>query len=279
MAEIAIKIGSSAGYEDGDIVDAFSTRRIRAAHAEMLCHPWQQRPTKHGLRPGNHCQSWFDLTHQYRFERVHRNWVTRIEIATGVQEIFGRLPNAAGEAIDVDLFVRRRLAEVAPGGGPRRAMFGKLGREVWYGGTVDTSHARLNSVWQSIEAHTGISQDSDRKYQLWPFGRCDIREFLCVRTEAFEDSESDGLVRSAYGRRGCGVDWRALLPDLGATLSQALDHTVPIGRDIRESSGRCRHESAPQPLQSLASIVRSKSGADLPWHLSSVAFPELCEVL
>ncbi|MCY2967024.1 MAG: hypothetical protein NT069_25880, partial [Planctomycetota bacterium] len=139
MAEIAIKIGSSAVYGDGDIVDAFSTRRIRAAWAEMLCHPWRQRPTKHGLRPGNHCRDWFEATHQFRFDRVARNWVTRIEIATGVQEIFGQLPNAAGEAIDVDLFVCRRLAEVAPGGGPRRAMFGKLGREVWYGGTVDTS--------------------------------------------------------------------------------------------------------------------------------------------
>lgn len=39
MAELVLKIGDGANYEDRDVLAAFNRRRIRCCHAEMICRP------------------------------------------------------------------------------------------------------------------------------------------------------------------------------------------------------------------------------------------------
>lgn len=172
----------------------------------------------------------------------------------------------------VEEHVRRRLAT------NEHSVFGASGREIWYGGRIDLSDANLDSVWLSIASSIGKTGDEE-EFQLWPFGRLDIRNHLCVRVSEFSHAEAEGLVAPQFeldqngnpvgdpvAKRNIRVDWKAdLLDDLKVTEEQVRDKTVPIGRDIEIASNRFRYESKDQPVQADRSKLQSRSlGGRLP---------------
>jgi hypothetical protein len=146
MAEVLIKIGNGANYADGDIIAAFNRRCIRSVYAQAICHVKHEGPT--GRRSlTSLARDFREATHQYRFERIDADRVKRIEIATGLEEVFGR------ESIDVELFVRRRLRH------SRHSIFGSPGSEIWYGGRQDYNHDSLDAVWSKIAEKTDLTED------------------------------------------------------------------------------------------------------------------------
>lgn len=258
MADIILKIGSvgpDPAWQDGDCVCAFSDRRILCCHAEHICHPWKHSRTRDGLRPDGLPRQFHEITHQYRFERVSRTELKRVTIATGAEEILSGKPNAAGEAIDVEEFVTRRMREKAPDGGPRLAMFGLPGAEVWYGGTIDVSPAKVSAVWDAIEAQT---TNLRANHGLWPLGTLDKRHFLPLRLDAFDDATAEELHaaevemdpdgnEALLRRRKHRVQWRDVLSSVGVAEADVLDRN-------KETDGRGSQLSR-------AVIVRQKQKA------------------
>ena len=268
MAELALKIGDSSGYEDGDIVEAFNRRRIRCVHAEHICHVKDAGTTNGGLRSDGLAREFREACCQYRFERVSKREVQRVEIRTGdVQRFssldwvaegvlvphgvdFDSLPrrfneklgryerlycsceNDAGEYIDVEEYLAHQLRH------PQHAIFGAPGREVWYGGRTDTSNGRLDIVWRAIEAQ---SEHREADYTLWPIGREEAKHCLFISVDDFGEDERRRMTASEYNgegrdrrvirRRILHVDWRNL-PGLSAELKiDIADRSTPV--DVR----------------------------------------------
>ncbi|MCE9552378.1 MAG: hypothetical protein K8T91_03250 [Planctomycetes bacterium] len=225
MAELALKIGRGADYEEGDIVDAFNRLRIRRVHAEMICHVRHAGFTPQGLRPDGLARAMHEICLQYRFERVSRNEIERVEIASGERKQFSSLhwvsegwlrrqgierdqlprryndrlrryerlyaahPNAEGEYIEVEEYLAHQLRH------KQHAIFGRRGAEVWYGGREDVSDAKLDLVWQEIETRTPLREIDFRQ---WPAGGQDLRSFLFVAVDEFDDETLREWVTPLY---------------------------------------------------------------------------------
>jgi hypothetical protein len=243
MAELLLKIGDGANYEDGDILCAFNDRRIQLVHAEHICRVGKAG-TQNGnrLRPNDSLTRMFlEKTRQYRFERISRAEVKRVTIATGQQATFGPMAAAGGEHMHVQEHVDRLLRH------PRHAVFGEPGREIWYGGRTRHTHDALDAIWSEIEERTEYRRADHRR---WPAGEQDLVSHLLITVDDFSDADAAELVAplDAPGRkakRRHWVSWQAL---------QALEGQVP-----RIESRRARVDVRDVACFQRASVVRQKS--------------------
>lgn len=192
MADLVIKVGTVApdpAYQDGDILCAFSDRRIAQCHIEHICHPWKpQNRLNNSL-----CQFWLESVSQFRFDRVSLREVRRTRLADGSSDLLSDTPNASGEALDVSDFVNRRRREFAPDGGTRLPIFGSTDREVWYGGSINTSVSVLEKVWAEIASRTVLTRTN---YTKWPLSPIERRHFFAVSTADFTDMLAADFVSS-----------------------------------------------------------------------------------
>ena len=195
MASFALKIGpvgSVGSYDDGDIIEAINSRKIRWKHAEGICSVRHVGVGANGLRPaGTLAEHYLAETHQYRFVRVSRTETKRITLATGEEEIFGP------EYGDLALFIRRRLAH------SRHRIFGQPGAEVWYGGHKDFGHAAMDRVWAEIEHQTDKRAGDHTR---WPYSPLERQCFLILPVDDFSDAElreyKSSIMRTAKGAKG-----------------------------------------------------------------------------
>lgn len=206
MAELLLKVGAGSGFEDGDVICAFSRRRIRSSHAERICHRRRGEGGSGVLRPrGTLFEKWYELTHEFRNERVSPTEVLRTRLADGTIEVLGPKPNAKDEAIDVRLYLARRLAW------PTHRIFGTPGSEVWYSGRFSRARSVLDAVWAEITNETGITEGVD--WRLWHFGRLEIRHFLALRAEELTNKEAEDLVEPLYETQGGLWVWERSHPN------------------------------------------------------------------
>lgn len=191
MAELLVKVGKTAGYEDGDCLCAFNDRRIRFVHAQHICnHEWE-RFTSDGLRrTGGLAMRWLDRVRQYRFERVNRTQALRVETDSTVSVIRSEVVSFGNQLED---FIKRRVSH------PNHDVFGVAGREIWYGGNHAMDINTTNLLWADIQnqsAHDDTEGPCDycgQDHTLWPLGRLDLRDHLPVRVVNFNDRELAAL--------------------------------------------------------------------------------------
>lgn len=222
--QLALIVGAHPTYEDGDVLVAINRRRVRQVHSEHICHVKQMGFNSDGLRPvGCLAEKSREATHQYKFVRVGDS-VERHEIGTPNVEVFGP------EAIDVSLFLARRKVHA------RHAIFGNAGAEYWFGGQIDTSHARLDTVWNAIETD---SANREADFPNWPFTDKELRRFLIVDVDDFDDATAGQLTAEQWDetnpdqpvlvkKRVHTVAWRGLRDVIQADV---LDPAVSV--DIR----------------------------------------------
>lgn len=220
MVELVIKIGSVSAdpksYQDGDILAAFNSRRIRCVHAMHICHPVNAGGGGRAHRDSSHvARDFYELTHQYRFERISRTEAKRINLTTLEEVVFDdrlKIVNGENFATDVPLFIERRLKH------SQHAIFGTPGAEIWYGGKKDFSNAKLDLVWNAIEAKTAFREID---FSLWPAGTTDCQVHLFVTCDNFSDDEAENLTASEYNlkdpdnpvlvrKRSRYIDWRSI---------------------------------------------------------------------
>lgn len=274
MAEVLLKVGDGANYQDGDVLCAFNNRRIQAVHAAELCNPKHAQRLNGGLLMADSLAwYWMIESYQYRFVRISKTEVLRIDQHTGERERFGP------KHIDVRQFLRRRRQNA------NHSIFSDGPRVIWFGGKVNTSAATTSRIWQHIEQRSPFKRQQTR-FGLWPMGRLDIRHHLALRVDdltekqarsftepqfetddngAFvweletgergksdnEETEPDTrpgwrLVKVAKRRRR--IRWRELLGDLKRTETAVMDPSVEVGHTIEEN-GRTRYTSLTQRLQ------------------------------
>jgi len=229
MAEIILKVGTVSPdprhYQDGDVVQAFSRRRIRTAHAEMICHPVKTGFTAEGLRPGDTLgEVWQARVCQYRFQRVSWLEALRTDRVTGEVDAVGLRPDRDGRTIHIPQYMQHLR------GHPRHRIFGTIGRERWYGGVEDRSHAAMDAVWRAIEARTTLRE---RDHLQWPFSLRELSAFLVLPVEDFDDAlgldASLRLGEELIRKRRHNVFYAHLVD--GTTLRRIWDDRVPV--DLR----------------------------------------------
>ncbi len=189
MAELAIKVGAGANYLDGDIIAAFNSRRIRCVHAQHICHVKNAGGGVGVLRDNAHVvRDWLEHTQKYRFERVSRTEIKRVTLATLGEVLIDGTPKVVDgkmQHIDVALYVARRLAH------ERHKVFGTPGAEIWYGGQIDVSDAKMALVWNAIETKTAFREVD---FPLWPVGAKDLISHLFVTVDNFDEAVAADLV-------------------------------------------------------------------------------------
>lgn len=242
MGEIMIKVGSPQpdnpkATQDGDIVVAISDRYARCKAAERKCYIGLTLFSRDGLRVDGLSRIWREHTCEYRFERVGRDQVRRVNLRTGQTDIIGRTPNAAGEYMNVEAFIRRRVRH------HRHAVFGSPGAEVWYGGHTFTADADLTAAWEAIEA---FEQQPEPAQHRWRWGRMEVRRKLCCEVGPLTDAQAItyteslfGMVRMPWGdeeqrvrARNFDVPWRDFVSQMGTTVEDVQDVSKPI--EIRD---------------------------------------------
>ena len=249
MAELCLKVwtdpargeadrGPSGSYADGDIIDVVNDRRIGEVHASRICHVKDAGFTRDGLRPNTAlARDYRQSSSKYRFERISRTEVKRIDLATLDEEIFGLVPNAGGEQMDVPLFIKRRLEHV------RHAIFGAPGAEIWYSPTRPMVTSGVADVWTAIEAKTALLRVDHTEFD-WGSHPTLKRKFLFLRASAdINDATVELWRRPRFkpnplagqdGERETILDlkrvhfipWRVFAPYAGQNKDTVLDRSV-----------------------------------------------------
>lgn len=283
MAEVLIKVDSGSSYEDGDCLCAFSDRHIACVHAERICHPKRAQRSPNGmLVSGSLAWHFQRRTREFRFERLSKTEMVRINQATGERERFGP------ESIDLRLYLKRRREN------KHHQLFTDGQTVVWFGGRSDFSAVRINAVWKQIASQTPWNLTRQR-FQLWPMGRLDIRHHLAIRSEAITEKQVRDFTEPLYRTNDNGefawrigkeigfsatvddppddrndwrlivarkrrrrIAWRELLGDLSETETRIRDREQVIGHEINDEDG-IRYTSKTQTLQQLTRI--QKKGA------------------
>ncbi len=233
MAEVALKAGDGGGYVDLDILAVFTRLRIRCAHAMHICHVRIAQRAGSGLILATQtARDWFEATHEFRFDRVSRREVRRVRLADGGGEIISDVPNDSGEYIDVELFIalRTRVSD--------HYLFGAPGRESWYGGRKDLSHATLDRVWEAIETKT---PELESDHTAWPWRTRDGEAHVFVVIKDVDETEAQRLVSPLLelsdpdnpiqlSKRAHLIDWRNDLGMSEATIESIDDKTRRVER-------------------------------------------------
>lgn len=297
MAELLVKIGPGSNYTDGDVLEAFSDRRIACTHAQHICHPRRADRNQSGLiLRDSLAERYLEIVSEFRFERISATEIERITLATGARERFGP------ESIDVRLFIRRRKVKLD------HLLFGEDGAEVWFGGRTNVDAANVARVWDDIEIRTKHRR-RDERHVLWTMGRLDIRSHLAIRVDPMDDIEAasyrepqfavdgngryrwerivDDGTRAELGvsddqtappdqrpgwqlitaaRRRRKVDWQRFLPAIAATRRDVTDPRTPIGHEYDEPGGP-RYTSKTQIHQRKTEITRKPPRGDRPANL------------
>lgn len=87
-AQLVLKTRPGANYEDGDIVSAYSRRRIRHVNAQLICcvRDGDGKKPAGRLRDGTLLETYLAATQTYKWERVSRTEVKRTNLRTASDE-------------------------------------------------------------------------------------------------------------------------------------------------------------------------------------------------
>jgi hypothetical protein len=182
VAEIVLKVGSVSADEktpqDGDVVFAAGSRLIKQCHAMHIAKPTAFNTD--GLRIPDTASEWYlERTRQYKFEAVSKTEVLRTDLRLMTSETISNVPNAQGEVIKLDAYLKNRLSA------SNHLIFGTPGNEVWYGGKRLVSHADLDQVW--LKYLNALGED-ESNYRLWPLTPIEKKHFLSVKSDDFDDA-------------------------------------------------------------------------------------------
>jgi len=223
MAEFLLNVHSNGINDEGDILCAFNDRAIGFDHACQICHFDNAPYNSDGLRVlGCLTDRFSKIVYQYTFQRVSMNEMIRIDNRTGNVDKFGL------ESIDLVRYIRDH----------KRFMFGTEGNEIWYGGQMDMSAVKVDSIWNQIEEH---SENRRANHKRWNLGRQEYKSFLALATYNYDDgfanmatAQLDIAPTNFTKKRMCYVPWRDIKEITKYVQSRIIDKSQHV--DIREEA-------------------------------------------
>lgn len=231
FAELCVIPGTHPLYDDGDIREAINKRTIRDAWAGKLCHPRFASFNSDGLRSLTSLP-WYYYSNaaRYKFERISGTEVRRTNYLTDPEtiDIISNTPNPDGESMDVQAHVQHLTQS------PRHAVFGTAGNEVWFD-LQRPSWEALDTIWDEIETNSSFREVD---YQSYPTTLLELRKYLWISCDDFDDATAELLISSTEGdERLYGVPgWRDLR---WVNVADVLDKAKPI--DIRSNGKHLRN--------------------------------------
>lgn len=184
MANALIKIGAvgpNPQYQDGDVISIYNDATILFKNAEIQCGCNRfGNPAPGVLRPtGTLEELWYEGTHQWKFQRVSRTELAKINLWDGEARTIYQIP-------DLQRYLARRLRNNT------HNIFGPLGGETWYQTPIDFSAVAISALWDSIEPILGLPRTD---FVDMPFGRGDRRHHLLVSCEDITNDDISGLLK------------------------------------------------------------------------------------
>ncbi len=237
QAQLFLMTGSNPVYEDGDILSVFNRRCIRGMWADNICQPRNFGFNSDGLRnPGTLPEKYQENAYQFRFERISATEVRRTDLKTLDQVVLGPTPtliDGTQQYIFVDEFIARRKSN------SRHKIFGSDGAEIWYGGKLDVSWTKLDTIWEEIESRS-LAELGEQKNEVdhrdWPATARELSRFLIVSVNDFDDATAATLIEPLFDvdgetilkKRKNFIQWRQLRDTVEGDV---LDPAIPV--DIR----------------------------------------------
>lgn len=255
-ANLRLKIGDRGpdpDYRDGDVVSAYNRRAIRKNHAQRICcldrlpNGQFARLNRNGRVPDTDVLKDFnDAVFAFKIERLSATEAikTRLSDVATVRCTTGRTYvdfDGRDRVMHVGLLFERKVRTWETADASGVPLFGTPGRDVFYYGKQNYSHAAMDIVWAAIESKT---PHREADYPDWPASDEELRRFLFVRVADFDDpmaallespllDESDPDNPVILKRRRHGVGWRTELSLDGTTISRVDDPVEKI--DLRQA--------------------------------------------
>ena len=168
-------------------------------------------------------EDWCKLTCIYRFERISRTEVRRIDLRTADEEIISDVPRVVdGKTLytNVQMFIDRRLKS------DRHKIFGTEGAEVFYWKSRTPDLASLDNLWLRIEAETPQLKADHTHYPMSPVH---LAKHLAIAHEDFDDNqrveltapimdETDPTNRVTIKKRMNRIDYKKIWPSLNKDI-------------------------------------------------------------
>lgn len=220
---LAVKIGNHGACKDGDILQGFTTVDAIRVELEHICHPRKAGGGVRAHRNSNSVAKDFEeMSYRYRFDRVSKHEVKRLEIDTGEEHIVGALPveiDGKQQHIMVDQFVKRRLEHHG------HRMYGEPGSEFWFGGRMKRDYETILKIRDHVYERLGKNIE-DRgnapEGPPWPVGLVERFSYLFFDVEELTKDRKEELARPIYDafraepeilyKRNHFVDWREIVP-------------------------------------------------------------------
>lgn len=229
MSEIVLKIGDGGGFEDGDVLTAYTALDTSWKHVQHLAHPRKSRTVRGYIPKDSPTYTMLRQSSLYLNQRVSSTELMVTDLLSHQSTLYG--PGS----ININLFLRRRFSNRFDNGAAKLPIFGEEGKEVWFSGYRPPNNGRANRCWEAIEEQLGKDRSS-RRYEYFPHGRLDLRSHLVVISARFtENQKRDFRERGQSRKRGRKVEWRDILSDLGETEARVLNRSEMVGSEESEN--------------------------------------------
>ncbi len=232
--ELQLIVHPGSNYEKYDILNAFTAKWIARTNAEVLCRQGIGLNNQNRRDRDTLLEVFLSTIYEYRFERVNPKEVKRIKLSDMSEDIFDSIKDKDNQRMDVISYIRRRTRK-----NPNHLMFGRAGREVWYGGNENYTDADLDAIWTEIEGRTPNRRNNFKNH---PMGSGDSMSFLSITVDDMDDGTARSLVSSEWDesdpknpimvkKRLYKVEFDIDLPMSAITKGKVFDNNIPV--DIR----------------------------------------------
>jgi len=232
MAEIYIHVGSGgpdeSSYSDGDVIQVFTDCCIKSRNCQNIINPWDFHRNSHGLLDlGTLQQRYYELTHEYRFERIG-NTVKRIDLLNSKEQ-------DVSINMDIPIFMSDRYRTWKKKQRRGKPMFGSKGKEVWYGGEIDHSEPVFDKLIIDIKNKMGKT-DSD--FDSFKGATKTLKYHLGLKINNLKRSEADAMTAEVKDQDGTvitkrtnKVSWKEIGEISGNSINRILDKDIKV--DLR----------------------------------------------
>jgi len=192
MGELAVAIFDMRKKKDGDILSAFSDEHILLTNAYNIFWPRIDndpfKPKVKGFLGNKYplLRLCLQLIYEYEFMQITQNEIIVRNLLTNEITICSKYAKNPKWRIDIDK-IKTTLDNIP--------VFEEQGKKVWYGGRCNYSWNVINKIWDYIEEYIN---DSRHNYMLWPAGKEELKHFLFIRTEPFDNNIAKTLLLNQY---------------------------------------------------------------------------------
>lgn len=240
MAGIHINPKTSEQHSDGAVLEAHTDCDILRTHTQYEFQPCDCEVNYDGWREADSClRHYEEAIYKYKFVRLSNKDVMRINQWDGGFDMINETPNEKGEYIFVDQHLSILRKHKVKGRAGHR-IFGRAGREFWYGGSKREDMNILNGVWDIIEDRTELRRTN---FQKTRFQHAKFRKQLIISVDDFDQNCKECLMESDFIEESDGrqyktndrsflVPWRYILELPGSVIDRVDDPFTAL--DIRD---------------------------------------------